>query len=296
MKISVIIPVYNDLRIRSCITSLLAQDFSEEYEIIVVDNNSDAAVKESIRGLSVYYVHEEKRGSYFARNCGLQVASGEIVAFIDADCVADAAWLRNLVSHFDEEDVGGIGGKILKPPSQTWVQAAAENLAEQQLTPQSFPFLPYPYIVTANAAYRMSILRKLEGFDTQFQSGGDVDLAQRVQGLEYRIITEPDAIVYHAPRHSFRAYFKQYFTYAVGHTLLFRKYRKIMKMRAFLNIYPLQGLLLFILSGNILFMLIRGFPRHRKTSQPEEFLKLVKYVALIFGNLYGSLKHRVVFL
>src|SRR5437588_9408901 len=152
MKISVIVPVYNDRRIVACIEALLKQDFPRElYEIIVVDNNSDAPIKEYIRHFPVHYVCE-KKGSYFARNRGLEVASGEIAAFTDADCVADYAWLSNLVTCFDEKSIGGVGGKILKLPPQTWVQNAAEDLAEQQLMLQTFPFFPYPYIVTANAA------------------------------------------------------------------------------------------------------------------------------------------------
>ncbi len=297
MKVSIIIPVYNDPRIKSCITSLLEQDFPGElYEIIVVDNGSDLAIKEIIHNFPVHYVQEARRGSYFARNRGLDIACGEIAAFIDADCVADRAWLRNLVSSFKEENIGGVGGKILKQSAETWVQAAAEDLAEQQLTPQSFPFLPYPYIVTANAAYRMSILRELKGFDTQFQSGGDVDLAQRVQDRKYHVLTMPEAIVYHASRRTLKEYCKQYFGYAVGHTLLFKKYHKTMKMRAFVNTYPLQGLLLLMLNWMNPFVLLKCMSSHMMTSSPKEFLKLVKYIVLIYGNLYGSVKHRVLFL
>jgi cellulose synthase/poly-beta-1,6-N-acetylglucosamine synthase-like glycosyltransferase len=297
MKVSVIVPVYNDPRIESCIASLLEQDFPRElYELIVVDNGSNGSIKEIIHNFPVRYEQEEVRGSYFARNRGLKVARGEIAAFIDADCVADARWLSTLVSCFDDASVGGVGGKILKLTAETWVQRAAEDLAEQQLTPQSFPFLPYPYIVTANAAYRISVLRELEGFDTQFQSGGDVDMAQRVQGRGYRIITLPEAIVFHAPRSTFREYYKQFFGYAVGHTLLFKKYRKAMKMHIFVNIYPIQGFLSLIVKCAPPFLFFRLMGDSDGASLSKEFLQLLKYVALICGNLYGSVKHRVLFL
>ncbi len=303
MKVSVIVPVYNDPRIEACIVSLLEQDFpGDSYEIIVVDNGSDDSIKEIIYKFlvrdehKVRYEHEKARGSYFARNHGIKVALGEIAAFIDADCVADTTWLRTLVSSFDEESVSGVGGKILKLPAETWVQRAAEDLAEQQLTPQSFPFLQYPYIVTANAAYRISILRTLGGFDTQFQSGGDVDIAQRVQGRGDSIITMQEAIVYHAPRNTLIEYYKQYFGYAVGHTLLFKKYHKEMKMRTFVNIYPIQGLLSLIVKWVPPFILFRLTNEPTTAFLSKEFLQLLKYTALISGNLYGSVKHRVLFL
>ena len=81
MKASVIVPVYNDPRIEACIVSLLAQDYPKElHEIIVVDNNSDGSIREVIQRFKVKYLREEKRGSYAARNKGLEIASGEVAA------------------------------------------------------------------------------------------------------------------------------------------------------------------------------------------------------------------------
>lgn len=297
MKVSVIVPVYNDYRIASCISSLLLQDYPRElYEIIVVDNNSVASIKEIIQRFPVRYLREERQGSYFARNRGLEVATGDIAAFIDADCIADPAWLNNLVRGFEDQRVGGIGGKILKLHPKTWVQAAAEDLAEQQVSPQSLPFFPATYIVTANAAYRMSSLGELGGFDTQFQSGGDIDLAWRVQQSSYQIVSACDAIVYHDARESVKGYFRQYFNYAVGHTLLFKKHRHVTGRKFFVNTYPIWGLIL------LLFAVLPAIPVQRVIGRPHTkrmkvaFLSFVKYIALVFGNIYGSIKYRIPYL
>jgi cellulose synthase/poly-beta-1,6-N-acetylglucosamine synthase-like glycosyltransferase len=292
VKPSVIIPVYNDPRIEACILSLLGQDYPKElYELIVVDNNSDVSIQQIIQSFNVKYVRENRKGSYFARNKGLELAQGEIAAFIDADCVADPHWLSELLEGFKDSEIGGIGGKILKLKPQTWVQANAEDLAEQQLTPQYLPFHDAPYIVTANAAYRMSVLRKLEGFDTQFQSGGDVDLAWRVQAKGFKIITTPDAVVHHAARETVRGYFKQFFNYAAGHVLLFKKHRH--NTGYYTNIYPFLGLrgLLFSVMPTMFVQKLSGKPRTVK--KREAFLELVKYVAIVCGNLYGAVKYGV---
>ena len=115
MKASIIVPVYNDPRVEFCILSLLEQNYSKElYEIIVVDNNSNDSTQQIINRFNVKYVQEKRRGSYFARNAGLEMASGEIAVFIDADCVADPNWLSELLGGFKDANVGGIGGKILK--------------------------------------------------------------------------------------------------------------------------------------------------------------------------------------
>ncbi len=280
MKASVIIPVYNDPRVRDCILSLLVQDYPKElYEIIVVDNNSNDSTQEVIQRFNVKYVREDRKGSYSARNKGLEIASGDVAAFIDADCVADSHWLSKLLEGFTDPLVGGIGGKILKLEPQTWVQANAEDLAEQQLTPQYLPFHDAPYIVTANAAYRMSILRKLKGFDAQFQSG---------EG--FKIVTAPDAIVHHAARETVKGYFKQFFNYAAWHVLLFKKHRR--NTNHFTNAYPFLGLrgLLFSVLPAMFVQKVSGKPRTVK--KQKAFLNLVTYVAIICGNLYGAIKFR----
>jgi len=291
VKASVIIPVYNDPRVEACILSLLEQDYPKElYEIIVVDNNSNDSTQEVIQRFNVKYVREDRKGSYSARNKGLEIASGEVAAFIDADCVADPHWLSKLLEGFRDPEVGGIGGRILKLEAQTWVQAYAEDLAEQQLEPQYLPFHDAPYIVTANAAYQMSILRSLKGFDAQFRSGGDVDLAWRVYGEGFKIVTAPEAIVHHAARETVKGYFKQFFNYAAWHVLLFKKHRH--NTNHFTNAYPFLGLrgLLFSVLPAMFVQKVSGKPRTVK--KQKAFLNLVTYVAIICGNLYGAIKFR----
>ena len=132
MKASVIVPVYNDPRVEACISSLLTQDYPKElYEVIVVDNNSNDTTSEVIQRFNVKYVREDRKGSYFARNKGLEIAKGDVAAFIDADCVAAPHWLSELLRDFKDPHVGGIGGRLLKLEPRTWVQVHAEDLAEQ---------------------------------------------------------------------------------------------------------------------------------------------------------------------
>jgi len=292
VKASVIIPVYNYPRVEACILSLLVQDYPKElYEIIVVDNNSNDSTQEVIQRFNVKYVREDRKGSYSARNKGLEIASGDVAAFIDADCVADPNWLSELLEGFTDSLVGGIGGRILKLEPQTWVQANAEDLVEQQLTPQYLPFYDAPYIVTANAAYRMSLLRNIEGFDTQFQSGGDVDLAWRVYAAGFQIVTAPDAIVHHAARETVKGYFKQFFNYAAWHVLLFKKHRH--NTNHFTNAYPVLGLRGLLFSVMPAMFVQRVSSKPRTVKKQKAFLNLVTYVAIICGNLYGAIKfHR----
>jgi glycosyltransferase involved in cell wall biosynthesis len=86
-RISVIIPVFNGQRYLSeAITSVLSQTYAP-LEIIVVDDGSTDATAEIVRrfGPAVQYHHQANQGPAVARNLGVLIASGEMLAFLDAD-------------------------------------------------------------------------------------------------------------------------------------------------------------------------------------------------------------------
>ncbi len=113
--ISVVVPVRNGERtIRDCLASLLRMDYPEtRRELLVVDNGSTDRTAEIIKSFPVRYVSEGCRGIPHARNRGIEASQGAIVAFTDADCVVDAAWLRELVRGFEEEGIGGVEGETV---------------------------------------------------------------------------------------------------------------------------------------------------------------------------------------
>ncbi len=90
--VSVIIPVYNDAgRLRICLAALHKQTYdSDRYEIIVIDNGSDPSpVMDNLKVEfdNVVYDQELTPGSYAARNKGITIAKGDVIAFTDADCI-----------------------------------------------------------------------------------------------------------------------------------------------------------------------------------------------------------------
>src|SRR5574340_52790 len=106
MKASVIICTYNraDL-LKESILSVQNQDFpSDQYEIIVVDNNSADDTKDVVTETAkdspvrIIYVFEGKQGLSHARNTGINNSDGEIIVFTDDDVEAEKSWLRELVA------------------------------------------------------------------------------------------------------------------------------------------------------------------------------------------------------
>lgn len=113
--VSIVVPVRNSPeRIARCIETLLQQTYSQDRsEIIVVNNGSTDETPEVIRKYPVKYLEETSfQSPYAARNKGIQAAKGEIIAMIDANCVAVPRWLESGVEKMSEENADLVGGKV----------------------------------------------------------------------------------------------------------------------------------------------------------------------------------------
>lgn len=103
MKLSFIIPAYNEeLYIGECLDSILKNAAGYFYEIIVVDNHSTDGTSEvasSRAGIRVVY--ESKQGITFARQRGLIEATGDVLAFVDADTRLPSIWIKTVLLAFE---------------------------------------------------------------------------------------------------------------------------------------------------------------------------------------------------
>ncbi|NLE46605.1 MAG: glycosyltransferase family 2 protein, partial [Chloroflexi bacterium] len=119
--VSVIVPVYNDMQgVRILTQALLAQDYPDSaFEVILVDNNSTDGTLDVLRDIRQEHperirvaIEDSVRSSYAARNKGIEVARGEILAFTDADCIPKQDWLSAGVRAFDASGARCGGGAI----------------------------------------------------------------------------------------------------------------------------------------------------------------------------------------
>ncbi len=112
MKISVVIPAYNEEKlIGQCLQSLLNQTVPPD-EIIVVDNNSTDRMRQIVRRFPVRVIGEAKKGITPARNAGFNAARGDIIARTDADTIVPRDWVEKVKKHFEEESIDALGGPI----------------------------------------------------------------------------------------------------------------------------------------------------------------------------------------
>src|SRR5699024_7593182 len=98
----------------SCIKSLKKQTYPKDFfEIIVIDNNSTDKSMDIAKKFNVKIIKEKKKGSYAARNAGIKIAKGSIIAFIDVDCIARDDWIDRAISIFEQdENISLVSGDI----------------------------------------------------------------------------------------------------------------------------------------------------------------------------------------
>ncbi len=222
---SVIVPVRNgEHTIADCVGSLLALDYPRaSRQILVVDNGSTDRTAAILRALGVDVLRESRRGKSHALNRAIPACRGEIVAFLDADCVAERRWLSELVAGFEGEGVGAVAGEIepYRPRTVTERYVARREAGMVRFALE----LDRPFAPGANVAFRRSALQRVGGFDPTFTSGEDVDISWRLleQG-RVRITYRPGAIAYHRGRASPRALLSQQVGYGYGRALLRRRH------------------------------------------------------------------------
>ncbi len=199
--VSVIIPHFNDAdRLARCLGAIEAQDYPGRIEILVVDNGS--ATTPSVSGRA-RLLHEERPGSYAARNRGLAEATGQVLAFTDSDCLPHPDWLSGGIrALLADPENGLIGGKVRIMA----MSGDRANLAELFETAAAFPQDRYiaegRYAATANMMTTRRVMDAVGPFDARLRSGGDADWGQRVAAAGYRLVYAPRAVIDHPARAS----------------------------------------------------------------------------------------------
>lgn len=225
-KVSVVVASYNAERtLKPCLDSLVKLHYPD-YEVILVDDGStDATPRIAFDHPKVrYFRHEKNQGLSVARNTGIAAATGEIIAFTDADCRADEDWLYYLVGGMLDGEFAGCGGPNLLPPDDSATAAAVlvspGGPAHVMLNDRQAEHIP-----GCNMAFFKSALGAVGGFDPLFQrAGDDVDLCWRLEQAGYKIGFIPAAFVWHYRRSRVGDYLKQQHGYGEAEAMLVRKH------------------------------------------------------------------------
>jgi len=202
MRVSVIVPHYDDLRrLDVCLSALGKQTFPKtDFEIIVADNGSPQGFQEVGRIVAgrAQLISIAEKGAGPARNGGAAVSIGEVLAFLDSDCVPEHQWIaEGLVALARHDVVGGSVNVFANDPDKLTAAEAFECIFafnnENYLRRKGF-------VVSANLFCRKVVFDRVGGFATGVSE--DVDWCHRASAQGLRIGFAPKVAVGHPARRS----------------------------------------------------------------------------------------------
>lgn len=182
-------------------------------ELIVVDNGSTDGTYERLISYQTGGMICQLRSATISavRNYGAAHAQGQILCFVDADCLVDSSYLRAVREAFDSVDAAAIGCQYDLPRSPHWIEKTWHAIHVDQAE-RYVEWVPGGnFAVTAEAFHRAG------GFKTTLVTGEDCELCQRMRSYGYRIFQVPSVAVVHLgnPR-SLRSFFRRDVWYALG--------------------------------------------------------------------------------
>jgi glycosyltransferase involved in cell wall biosynthesis len=215
--LSIVVTTKNEERhLARLFDSLLVQE--PPFEVVLVDALShdrtrkiadDYARKHS----TLFHVTSKFGSRGIGRNEGVRLARGEFVVFIDGDCFADSQWLARMRKGFQRADI--VAGTTEAVGSPQYAQLERVELY------QGGSDVTHP---SCNLGYRRTLFDELHGFDPRFITAEDIDLNLRAVQRGARIISVPDAIVYHQMRPNMARFLVQAFWNGYGRKQLTEKH------------------------------------------------------------------------
>jgi glycosyltransferase involved in cell wall biosynthesis len=197
MIFSVIVPFLNEeLFIEQCIHSLLDQTFDKcRYELIFIDNGSTDRSTEIVRKYTtIKLLFESRRDPYLARNCGIEMAQGQYLAFTDADCLIDRHWLAELQQGLEKLNADIVLGRVLYPsPTSIFVKGYEHYYHTKIAYLLQHKIRQCYYGHAGNMAIRASVFDAVGSFSAM-PIVGDTEIIHRL------LQREPKATIGYAPQ------------------------------------------------------------------------------------------------
>lgn len=193
MLFSIIIPAKNEqCNIGLCLKSISKLVFNKsDYEVIVIDNGSDDNTVAIVKAFGVSAYIKPELSLSELRNYGAKVACGEILAFLDADCLVDENWLGQAINAFRDPEVGCTGSTPVAPEEGTWVERVWSSFRTRRKN-KCFT----SWINSSNFIVRRKNFENVGGFNAKVKTCEDVDICMRLNKI-CKILFDPSIKVIH---------------------------------------------------------------------------------------------------
>lgn len=212
-KVSIVIPVYNNLELtQSCWTSI-RKNTTVPHEVVIIDNGSsqDVAYDADQNNLRVIR-NDSNMGFAYACNQGIQASHGDYVVILNNDTIVTPGWLERLLWHMDQDEKAGIVG-----PSTSFASTVQQVATDYKTENDLYSFSERIYrdnkhsaaeldkIVGVCMLMRRTMLEAIGLFDTRFGLGNyeDDDICLRARIGGYKVIWAKDVFVHHKGSQTF---------------------------------------------------------------------------------------------
>ncbi len=256
---SLIIPVYNrPEEIRELLESLLAQDFQQKYEIVIIEDGSsqtsERVVSQFTDQLSIAYYQKENTGPGDSRNYGMKKAKGNYYIILDSDCLLPPLYLTEAETELRNDFVHCFGGPDAAHGSFSTVQKAINFAMTSFLTTGGIrggkrtvnKFQPRSF----NMGISKEAFEKTGGFG-KIHPGEDPDLTFRIWKAGYKTRLLHNAYVYHKRRIDWEKFFKQVNKFGMVRPILNKWHPETSKVTYWLPTLFCMGLFLAVVMSFI---------------------------------------------
>ncbi len=204
--VSIIIPTGGRVDpLTGCLASI--QRYAPKGQIIVIgDKNDERTQRALLKNFPfVRYLESEESSAVVKRNLGIAHATNDILIFVDDDVIVDRSWLENLLRHYSDDSVGGVGGRVevpgLRRGTSNYMTGVIENgFIIGNWNPAATRAFEVQHLLGCNMSFRKALLIRLGGFDNFFRACNfreETDLCLRIKLLGYRLVFDPNASLIH---------------------------------------------------------------------------------------------------
>jgi len=260
--ISIIIPAKNSQQtLKRCLDSISNLNY-RDYEVIVINDGSTDETGRILSGChGIKIVTTAGIGPSRARNMAVAFARGAFIAFTDADCIVDKGWLDKLIEGFDyEPEAAGCGGRQELPEDASDFQKKVFLLMRKigfvtdYMRRGENKIVGVSHNASCCVMYKKDVFLKAGGFLEDLWPGEDVELDYKLKNSGYKLVFNPQAVVFHYRVGNPENFLKMMARYGWAQGVLVRRHKKIFRTIQFVPFVSALLLLmaaLLLLSGKI---------------------------------------------